>query len=63
MDALKEIPFFCYVCLLLGGRDEFWAEIGDTDLLPLRIKIQDVSSEHLQNELSFTRLRKVNIVR
>lgn len=54
--------FFCYVCLLLGGRDEFWAEIGDTDLLPLRINIQDVSSEHLQNELSFALLRKVNIV-
>lgn len=55
--------FFCYVCLLFGGRDDAWARTGVTDLLPLWINIHDDSTEHLKNELSFALLGKVNIER
>lgn len=55
--------FFCYVCLLFGGRDDSWARTGVTDLLPLWINIHDDSTDHLKNELSFALLGKVNIER
>lgn len=57
----KTNSFFCFVCLLFGGSDD-WTKHGTNDLkhLTLRVKKHENTLEHRHNLVSFVLLGKSN---